>query len=465
MTAPVSLAQAVAWLSPSKVEGQRWFRHKGRIRGGFEAVDGWPIMRGGSLYGWWLVVKVPVEGEAALYQVPVVLADEPASDQVRLGECVSEGRARTLVDGASDALVLGDPIARVREGKGAVRAERFGAPISPPALVESVHQDSSNTLCRLDGTLLFKLYRCLDAAGRREADLLAALARQNTEGIPEVRAVVGYEGANGEKWALALVQEWVSHGVNAWDRLTRTLARGPGVDTDIDIRSMAKSVAAVHRGLMAVGAREWTEDDTSALKARIGKQIARLRETEEAKASPQLASDLEAALERTNALPITEGGVVCPVHGDLHLGQLLYQHGRYLVLDFEGEPLASPEARLAWHSPLKDVAGMLRSFDYAAAMARRQGAPGSRDDWERWVNRAEETFLDAYARNLHVHGAPPTAARDIAHPLGDHAGLLSLYLLEKATYEIAYELQSRPDWLDIPQHGLRRVLSRIGVRM
>jgi len=147
-------------------------------------------------------------------------------------------------------------------------------------------------------------------------------------------------------------------------------------------------------------------------------------------------------------------GLAIHVHGDLHLGQLLRQNERFAILDFEGEPLASVEDRMGMHSPLKDVAGMLRSLDYAVGHARRNGAPGEVSAWERWTEAAEDRFMASYVgRSSDLLPSRP------AHRIG----LLYLYLIEKATYEIAYELQARPDWVEIPLRGLDRVIRRVAM--
>ena len=142
------------------------------------------------------------------------------------------------------------------------------------------------------------------------------------------------------------------------------------------------------------------------------------------------------------------------VHGDFHLGQVLYTGSDFVIIDFEGEPNRSIGDRRFKRSPLKDVAGMLRSFDYAAAVSLRSSAGARPDDfltlepwafaWRRWSAAA---FLNAYLAR--AAGAPfiPSSAADLEV-------LLDFYLIEKCVYELGYELASRPDWAEIPLHGL-----------
>ena len=142
------------------------------------------------------------------------------------------------------------------------------------------------------------------------------------------------------------------------------------------------------------------------------------------------------------------------VHGDFHLGQVLYTGSDFVIIDFEGEPNRSIGDRRFKRSPLRDVAGMLRSFDYAAAVSLRSGAGVRPDDlvtlepwaysWRRWISAA---FLNAYlARAAGAAFVPSTTA--------DLEVLLDFYLIEKCVYELGYELASRPDWAEIPLMGL-----------
>ncbi|MDS4041461.1 MAG: alpha-amylase, partial [Candidatus Competibacter sp.] len=146
-------------------------------------------------------------------------------------------------------------------------------------------------------------------------------------------------------------------------------------------------------------------------------------------------------------------------HGDYHLGQVLVVKDDVIIIDFEGEPSRSLAERRGKHSPLKDVVGMLRSFNYAAHAALRQAtADGTRDratllphlsDWEQQTRVA---FLEGYVAAVDNSPGYP------ADP--DHArALLELFALEKACYELRYELDNRPDWVEIPLGGLSELLS------
>jgi trehalose synthase-fused probable maltokinase len=133
------------------------------------------------------------------------------------------------------------------------------------------------------------------------------------------------------------------------------------------------------------------------------------------------------------------------VHGDYHLGQILVAEDDVFIIDFEGEPMRPLAERRGKHLPLRDVAGMLRSFQYAAASAAR--APRADEDavarLEPCAGRMSATFLAAYAQA--IRGCPSFPA-----DLGQATDLLRLFLIEKALYEIGYELAHRPDWADIP---------------
>ena len=149
------------------------------------------------------------------------------------------------------------------------------------------------------------------------------------------------------------------------------------------------------------------------------------------------------------------------MHGDFHLGQVLVTPGDATLIDFEGEPAKTMAQRRAKSSPLRDVAGLLRSFDYAAASALAGRVPVSGQAVERQATLVElfrqtagRAFLEAYRSVLHA--APDPWVEKAAEQ-----SLLDLFLLEKAAYEVRYEAANRPTWIGIPLAGLERVSVRL----
>jgi maltokinase len=141
------------------------------------------------------------------------------------------------------------------------------------------------------------------------------------------------------------------------------------------------------------------------------------------------------------------GGRVIRHHGDLHLGQTLLADAGWIVLDFEGEPARPLRERRRKRSPLRDVAGMLRSIAYVASAAELQRGVTVPDGWE---ERSREAFLEGYLAAVEPSLLPPGEAASMQ--------LLSIFELEKAVYELRYELNNRPDWVRIPVAGIVRLL-------
>ena len=155
------------------------------------------------------------------------------------------------------------------------------------------------------------------------------------------------------------------------------------------------------------------------------------------------------------------GALQTRVHGDFHLGQVLVVQGDAFIIDFEGEPARTMDQRRAKSSPLRDVAGLLRSLDYAAAAAApgrvaasEQASNRRQAELERWLSRASETFMEAYQAVLNA-AEPRWVSTE------SEAALLDLFLLEKAAYEIRYEAANRPAWIGIPLNGMYTIAARL----
>jgi trehalose synthase-fused probable maltokinase len=139
-------------------------------------------------------------------------------------------------------------------------------------------------------------------------------------------------------------------------------------------------------------------------------------------------------------------GRVIRHHGDFHLGQTLWSNRDWVILDFEGEPARSLPERRRKRSPLRDVAGMLRSFAYAASATELLRGIEPPEDWE---ERARQEFLEGYRSTIEPSLVPSGSGMD---------KLLGVFELEKAVYELRYELNNRPDWVKIPVAGIERML-------
>jgi maltose alpha-D-glucosyltransferase/alpha-amylase len=174
----------------------------------------------------------------------------------------------------------------------------------------------------------------------------------------------------------------------------------------------------------------------------------------------EVAPEIESRIDLLEGLP--DAGLKTRIHGDLHLGQVMRVPRGWLITDFEGEPARPLEERRAKHSPLKDTAGMVRSFAYAATAALfERGGPGE-PEWTRlepwaraWEEAARDRFLGAYLRTSHEGHFLPTD-RDAINVL------LHFFEIDKALYEIGYELSHRPEWVRVPVHGISRALEREG---
>jgi maltose alpha-D-glucosyltransferase/alpha-amylase len=162
------------------------------------------------------------------------------------------------------------------------------------------------------------------------------------------------------------------------------------------------------------------------------------------------SDELQAYIDAADAS--NEGGVMCRYHGDYHLGQVLVSGNDFVIIDFEGEPARSFDERRAKSSPLRDVAGMLRSFNYAHWSALRQGAQ-SVEELERLEPAAREWELAT--RQAFLQGYSIAAGEAVALD----KGLLALFELEKALYELRYELNNRVDWAQVPLQGVLTLLN------
>jgi maltose alpha-D-glucosyltransferase/alpha-amylase len=307
--------------------------------------------------------------------------------------------------------------------------------------------------------------------------------------FPNIAPVLGAaefveEGA--EPVTLAVLQRYVGNQGDLWTLICQHLARAlamPATAQPAQGSSAESIVADFHLGRMALVGRRVAElhralctrtgdarfdpepvtgDDLREWKAAVEREIDETFDAIGAAAVPDDVRDplrtlaasrekLHAKVHRISANPA--GLVKTRYHGDLHLGQILVVQDDFIIVDFEGEPGRSLEQRRAKGSVLRDVAGMVRSFSYAAHSAALRRGAGSTSEQAaaeklaQWEREARHHFLEGYAKSAAGLESVPADG----HSLG---ALLELFLIEKALYELRYEAANRPDWIAIPLRGL-----------
>jgi maltokinase len=312
--------------------------------------------------------------------------------------------------------------------------------------------EQSNTSVVYGDRFVLKLFRRLAVGTNPDLELHRALNRANSTHIaPLLGAIETVHDATPV--TLAMLHAFAADSVEGWALTTahlRDLLRGNETSRDLgtETEALGRAVAAVHADLAGVlGTRRMSGEDVAELR---GGMLSRFDATlRDVPALRPYADGVRRVFSGVGA--DADGVLVHRIHGDLHLGQVLRTPNRWLLIDFEGEPAAPLVERLVAQSPVRDVAGMLRSFDYAAQLelrgCRHPDPAGSRTIAERWVKRARDSFLRGYAN---ASGTDPTAG-----------GLLGAYELDKAVYEVRYEARNRPELVEVPLRAVRRLLHEV----
>jgi maltokinase len=327
-----------------------------------------------------------------------------------------------------------------------------------PAEVDSVRPmgaDQSNSSLVFDDRFALKLYRRVAPGVNPELEVLRFLTERGFEHTAALEGYVGYEGRPLEA-TLALLQEFVPSKGDGWELALESLEGGNTEWLPLHARRLGEVTALLHNALGGdPGDPHFAPEDPSTealalLSASIDEEIEHVfTMLPDIPALAQVRGRAEEVRDHLRLLThIGSVGRIIRTHGDYHLGQALWTNeDDWLILDFEGEPARSVPERRRKTSPLRDVAGMLRSFAYAASAAQIQRGV---DPPEGWEERCRAEFLDGYL--------------DVAEPSLLPAGrdqterLLTVFELEKAVYELRYELNNRPDWVAIPVAGILRML-------
>ena len=460
----------------------------------------------------WLLALIDTQGpaEPARYFAPLVLAFEDLDEErtrTLTALAVTKVRQQATMGVIADAMgdepfcrALIEAIGARREiaadGGGTVR---FTPTMAFPTVVGGVlagptplHRltTSSNSISLLGDTLFLKSYRRLQPGVSPELEMGRFLTDVGYKHCVPVAGSVEFVAKNGAVWVLALLQAQVANQGDAWTLVVDQLARllESQRDTEADpalgmastaerVQVLARRVAELHVALAqrtntpAFDPEPIQSTDLEVWSANVHEECRRTLDLLSARSStlspamtalaqqviaagPTLADRIAQAARGT---PV---GVKSRLHGDLHLQQVLVARDDFLIIDFEGEPTRTLDERRAKHSALRDVAGMLRSFDYVRHTALYQSAQGNVDVdrlapiARRWERTMRETFVQTYREVVIAGGLYiDVAAFDRVKPL------LDLFELEKALYELRYEIDNRPDWVGVPLAGIAALVA------
>ena len=425
---------------------QRWFAAKGRELREVRALETFTL-RGESPVLLALVETRFAAGPPERYQVLLGTHRGASDGALAFDDAVGDPREGALLAG----LFGGERTLRGAHGDVGFHRADGAAPMGVDPVVRPMGVEQSNSSVILDETSVLKVFRRLEDGESPELEMLRELTAQGFDSIARLQGWYAY-AAGDTQVTLGVLQEFVGDATDGWTLALAAIAAGDGGIFD-RLGVLGGVTGAMHTALgRAAGtdfaAEPFGADALTALTAAIDGQIER-RWRALGEGAAELVGRDGALRERVRAMGRAGiGGRLIRHHGDFHLGQTLARpDGRWVIIDFEGEPARSLQDRRRRQSPLRDVAGMLRSFAYAAsASAVLHGTPAPAD----WEARARAAFLDGYLE--HVDPALLPAGR----PATDE--LLGLFELEKAVYELGYEIDNRPAWVGIPAAGIARLL-------
>lgn len=438
MTDPHDLVDKVVAELPAWLPAQRWFGGKDRPVTSVRPLRT-TVLRDGDPLLAHLVVEVEQGDRREPYQLLV-------TDQIDNFDATHDAELNGL---------LLDLIAANREVDGLRFAHEPDVELQTGLRGRPITAEQSNTSLVFGSQYILKLFRKLTPGENPDLVLQRALHEVGCEHIARPLGSITGELA-GRTTTVGMLQQFLPDAVDGWAMATTSVrdlmterdlhADEVGGDFAGEAQRLGQAVATVHGDLeRALGTQHADANDiersVQAMIARLDAVVARV---------PELGPYVPALREAFEQASDTPGAIAIQhIHGDLHLGQVLRTVHGWLLIDFEGEPGAPIAERTALRSPLRDVAGMLRSFDYAA----HQLLVGRPEDHQlavralEWARRNRAAFTEGYAE---------AAAPSVGDPRR-RGYLLRAFELDKAVYEVAYEHANRPEWLTVPLSSIARI--------
>jgi maltokinase len=423
------------------VTGQRWYGSKTRMPTHATVIDEAGLREADPTLRLQLVALGFDTGTHDIYQLLTNDSLDALSDPRQIRELVHMIRG-----GVTVAAGEGQVEFRSVEGFAALGTELTEARL--------IATEQTNTSIVFDEELILKVFRRLEPGVNPELEMLRFLTDRGFPNVAQLGGWYAYVGAPMDA-TLGVLQRYVRDALDGWELALDELEQAP--DRFLARLRRLGAVTGTMHTLLGSDATDPTfapeepsQEALAILTATVDEEIQRifLELPDDAPALEPIRGRAEEVRERLGQLSHVAGfGKVIRTHGDYHLGQTLLAEDDWVILDFEGEPARSLPERRRKRAPLRDVAGMLRSFAYAVAAAEQLRGARVPGDWEL---RARDEFRAGYDETIDPALLPAgQAAVD---------RLLTIFELEKAVYELRYELNNRPEWIGIPVAAIARLL-------
>jgi maltokinase len=431
---------------------QRWYAGKGR--GGSVGVE--LLTRLSDVVELWIARVTYGDDDIEYYHLPLVAYGERVDylDHVLLGTVEADGRTHWIYDALHDKELTQAWLEYIRDERESdglsfrryVEPEEI--PLGEQSLVSTAEQ--SNTSLMYGDVAILKVFRRLQPGINPDIEIGIGLAEHGSTHVPRLFGSVTVE-RSGDTYAIAMLQEYMTTATDGWELAKHSVrdlmaeadlhAEEAGGDFAGEAERLGATVAGVHADLAAafgVGPSGDLHERAAAMHARLDQAITVVPELED------VADGLREAY--TEFAEVGASVAVQRIHGDLHLGQALRTSQRWVLIDFEGEPMATLDERRRPDSPLRDVAGMLRSFEYAGhhQIIDAGFQPQLAYRAAEWTQRNRAAFLAGYQSGSDLD-------------LRQHQAVLRAFEADKAVYEAVYEARNRPAWLAIPLASLARL--------
>jgi maltokinase len=433
---------------------QRWFGSKSREIGHVTVVAA-PVVRTEEPALALALVEIRFHaGTHELYNVPIGF--RRSWD----GDAIAEVEGWTAYDALADSELARELMRLMRteadvaggeamlEFRSTARGGREAQDVRP------MGAEQSNSSLVFDETIVLKVYRRVEAGVNPELEVLRFLTDNDFPSIPGLEGWIAYVGTPLEA-TLAIAQDFVPSEGDGWELALGALEAGEG-DFIEQLVLLGETSGAMHSALASDASdptfcpEEPRAESLALLTASVDEEIEELFATlpDLSELEPIAGRGEEVREQLRGMTHVGAVGRVIRTHGDFHLGQAIWTGESWTILDFEGEPARSVVERRRKRSPLRDVAGMLRSFAYAASAAELERGVEPPAGWE---ERARDAFLSGYLAEVDANLIPSASSFE---------RLLAVFELEKAVYELRYELDNRPGWVRIPVAGILRLLER-----